>query len=84
MSWTVGKMKISKVVEIESIGSTKFILPQASNDDVRNIPWLMPDYATEEGRLRMAIQSWIVETPNRKIIIDTCVGNDKQDRKSVV
>jgi glyoxylase-like metal-dependent hydrolase (beta-lactamase superfamily II) len=80
MSWTVGKMKISKVVEIESIGSTKFILPQASNDDVRNIPWLMPDYATEEGRLRMAIQSWIVETPGRKIIIDTCVGNDKQNR----
>ncbi len=80
MSWTVGRMKISRVVEIESIGSTKFILPQASNDDVRNIPWLMPDYATEEGRLKMAIQSWIVETPGRKIVIDTCVGNDKQNR----
>jgi glyoxylase-like metal-dependent hydrolase (beta-lactamase superfamily II) len=80
MNWTVGRMKISKVVEIETIGSTKFILPQASNDDVRNIPWLLPDYATDEGRLKMAIQSWIVETPERKIIIDTCVGNDKQNR----
>ncbi len=80
MSWTVGRLKISKIVEIESIGSSKFILPQASDEAIREIPWLTPDFATPEGRLKLAIQSWIVETPTRKIVIDTCVGNDKQGR----
>lgn len=26
------------------------------------------------------VQSWIVETPAHRIIVDTCIGNDKRDR----
>ena len=29
MQWTIGKVKITKVVELETIGSTRFILPLA-------------------------------------------------------
>ena len=27
MQWTVGKVKITKIVELETVGSTRFILP---------------------------------------------------------
>ena len=30
MHWKVGKVKITKVVEPETVGSTRFILPLAS------------------------------------------------------
>ena len=80
MHWTIGKVKITKIVELETIGSTRFILPLASNEEIRKLPWLIPDFATEEGRLKMSIHSLVVETPMRRIVVDTGLGNDKEGR----
>jgi len=80
MHWTVGKVKITKIVELETIGSTRFILPLAGNEEIRKSPWLIPDFATEEGRLKMSIHSLVVETPSRRIVVDTGLGNDKEGR----
>src|ERR1700712_4508299 len=80
MQWKVGKVKITKVVELETVGSTRFILPRASNDEISKLPWLIPDFATEEGRLKMSIHSLVVETPTRRIVVDTGLGNDKEGR----
>src|SRR4051812_42871835 len=80
MQWSVGKVKITKIVELETVGSTRFILPLASNDEVRKLPWLIPHFATEEGRLKMSIHALVVETPTRRIVVDTGLGNDKEGR----
>ena len=44
------------------------------------MPWLIPHFATEEGRLKMSIHSLVVETPSRRIVVDTGLGNDKEGR----
>jgi glyoxylase-like metal-dependent hydrolase (beta-lactamase superfamily II) len=80
MHWNVGRVKITKIVELETIGSTRFILPLAGNDEIRTLPWLIPHFATEEGRLKMSIHTLVVETPSRRIVVDTGLGNDKQAR----
>jgi glyoxylase-like metal-dependent hydrolase (beta-lactamase superfamily II) len=80
MQWKVGKVKITKIVELETTGSTRFILPLASNEEIRKLPWLIPHFATEEGRLKMSIHSLVVETPSRRIVVDTGLGNDKEGR----
>lgn len=80
MQWTVGRVKITNVVEIGATGGTRFILPQATPEEAQKMPWLVPHYANAEGRLRLNVQSWIVETPSHKIIVDTCIGNDKANR----
>jgi glyoxylase-like metal-dependent hydrolase (beta-lactamase superfamily II) len=80
MHWKVGKVKITKVVELETTGSTRFILPLASNEEIRKLPWLIPHFANEEGRLKMSIHSLIVETPKHRIVVDTGLGNDKEGR----
>lgn len=80
MQWKVGRVKITKVVELETVGSTRFILPLASNEEIRKLPWLIPHFATEEGRLKMSIHSLVVETPGKRIVVDTGLGNDKQGR----
>jgi glyoxylase-like metal-dependent hydrolase (beta-lactamase superfamily II) len=80
MQWKVGRVNITKIVELETVGSTRFILPLANNEEIRKLPWLIPHFANEEGRLKMSIHSLLVETPSRRIIVDTGLGNDKQGR----
>ena len=81
MHWKIGKVKITKIVELETVGSTRFILPLATNEEIQKLPWLIPHFATEEGRLKMSIHSLVVETPSRRIVVDTGLGNDKEGRK---
>ena len=81
MHWNVGRVKITKIVELETVGSTRFILPLASNEEIRKLPWLIPHFANEEGRLKMSIHSLVVETPARRIVVDTGLGNDKEGRR---
>ncbi|TXJ17556.1 MAG: MBL fold metallo-hydrolase [Afipia sp.] len=80
MQWSVGRVKITNVLEIGATGGTRFILPQATPQEAQKMPWLVPHYANAEGRLRLNVQSWIVETPTNRIIVDTCIGNDKTNR----
>src|ERR1700744_421219 len=81
MQWKVGRVTITKVVELETTGSTRFILPLATHDEIQKLTWLIPHFATEEGRLKMSIHSLVVETPSHRIIVDTGLGNDKEGRK---
>ena len=80
MQWNVGRVKITKIVELETVGHTRFILPHASKEEVQKLPWLIPHFATEEGRLKMSIHTLVVETPSRRIVVDTGLGNDKEGR----
>jgi len=80
MQWKIGDVKVTKIVEIEATGRTKFILPQATPEEIKKLSWLAPHFADEDGRLKMSIHSLVVETPQRKILIDTCIGNNKQGR----
>ena len=80
MQWKVGNVTITKVVELETVGHTRFILPLASREDILQLPWLIPHFATEDGRLKMSIHALVVQTPTRRIVVDTGLGNDKQDR----
>ncbi|MBI5264048.1 MAG: MBL fold metallo-hydrolase [Bradyrhizobium sp.] len=80
MQWNVGKVRITKVVELETVGSTRFILPLATNEEIQKLPWLIPHFANDEGRLKMSIHSLVLETPSRRIVVDTGLGNDKEGR----
>ena len=82
MRWNMGRVRVTKIVELETTGSTRFILPLASHEEIRKLPWLIPDFATEEGRLKMSIHALVVETPARRIVVDTGLGNDKEGRKA--
>ncbi|MBL4740903.1 MAG: MBL fold metallo-hydrolase [Sneathiella sp.] len=78
--WQIGDVKITRVVEMETVGGTRFILPDATPDAVLPIKWLAPHFMTETGKLIMSIHALIIDTGSRRIIVDTCIGNDK-DRK---
>ena len=78
LTWTIGAVKVTRIVELEAVGGSRFILPQATREAAREIAWLTPHFADEEGRLKLSVHALVVETPTRRIIVDTCIGNDKQ------
>ncbi len=77
LKWRVGAVTITRIVELDAIGGSRFILPQATREAIVQIPWLQPHFADETGRLKMSIHALVVETPTRRIVVDTCIGNDK-------
>jgi glyoxylase-like metal-dependent hydrolase (beta-lactamase superfamily II) len=81
MKWRVGEVTVTKIVELEVTGGSRFILPQVTYEAVLPIGWLQPDFADERGRLKMSIHALVVEAPSRRIIVDTCLGNDKENRR---
>ena len=81
MKWQIGEVTVSKIVELETTGGSRFILPDATPEAVRPISWLIPHFADDNGRLKMSIHALLVEAPGRRIIVDTCLGNDKKDRR---
>jgi glyoxylase-like metal-dependent hydrolase (beta-lactamase superfamily II) len=81
MKWRVGEVTVTKIVELEVTGGSRFILPQATREAVLPIGWLRPDFADDLGRLKMSVHALVVETPSRRIVVDTCLGNDKENRR---
>lgn len=78
LQWQIGDVRITKVLELEAAGGPRFILPQATREAVQPIDWLYPHFMDAEGRLKMSVHALVVETPDRRILVDTCIGNDKQ------
>jgi len=76
-TWQIGDIKITRIVEMQVTGGSRFILPDATKEAVLPIKWLAPHFMDDEGRLIMSIHALVLETPERRIIVDTCLGNDK-------
>lgn len=75
--WQVGDVKITRVVEMETVSKATFVLPDATLENIQREPWLQPHFAEPGGRVRMSIHALVVESEDRRIVVDTCLGNDK-------
>ena len=76
--WKVGDVRIARVVESEGPWDGTILLPNATPENVeRERDWLYPTFCDAAGRLRMSIHALVIESQGTRIIVDTCVGNDK-------
>jgi glyoxylase-like metal-dependent hydrolase (beta-lactamase superfamily II) len=75
--WQIGDVKITRIVEGETVGPM-FLLPDATKENILAMPWLQPHFADAEGNCRISIHALVLEAPDRTIIVDTCLGNDKE------
>jgi glyoxylase-like metal-dependent hydrolase (beta-lactamase superfamily II) len=78
LSWTIGKVKITRIVESQMAFDPAILAGEASREGVKAIPWLVPHYLDSQGRLIMSYQAFVVEAPGVTLVVDTCVGNDKE------
>jgi glyoxylase-like metal-dependent hydrolase (beta-lactamase superfamily II) len=77
LHWQVGDVRISQLVEITEVGGKLPLLPDVTPEQLREIPWLYPRFVSPAGELCMNIQMLVIETPARRMVVDTCIGNDK-------
>ena len=76
--WQIGNVSVTRIVEMEVTGGSKFILPDATREACLPIEWMQPNFMDHEGNLIMSIHALIIDTGDKRIIVDTCVGNDKE------
>jgi glyoxylase-like metal-dependent hydrolase (beta-lactamase superfamily II) len=77
---SLGNITLHRIVEQENCGdfeALKFFKPFSEAQLAENRAWLSPKYIDENDRLRLCIQSYLVQTPHHNILVDTCVGNHK-------
>jgi glyoxylase-like metal-dependent hydrolase (beta-lactamase superfamily II) len=77
--WKVGDATITSVLEDEVAHiPPEFFFPDASASDVARYPELVPDYADEQGNITLRVQAVVLETEDRTVLVDPCVGNGKK------
>ncbi|HUA34079.1 MAG TPA: MBL fold metallo-hydrolase [Candidatus Binataceae bacterium] len=76
--WKIGDVTIKRIVETEGAWRGTWILPAATAENVKKeADWLYPVFSNETGQLRMSVHAFVVESDGKRIIVDTCIGNDK-------
>ena len=76
--WQIGDVKITRIVEMEIAGGSKFILPDATREASLAYDWMQPHFMDADGNLIMSVHALIIDTGERRIVVDTCIGNDKE------
>lgn len=75
-SWKIGDVKITRLQEQEPVWPGTMIVREAVSDAVkREGDWLNP--FCQDGGFKLSIHALMVESDGKRIIVDTCVGNDK-------
>ena len=78
LQWHVGDVTITRVVEMLAPVPPEGLLPGATAEGIeRNLSWLKPNFVDDDGNLVLSIHALCVESQGRKIVVDTCVGNDR-------
>ena len=76
IAWSVGDAQLTRIAELEVHWPFGILLPGAE-DLIDDYDWLRPDFVTDDGRMRLSMHSVVIESAGLRIIVDTCVGNDK-------
>ena len=69
---------VTRVVEIEGPSPGTFLFDEATPERLLQHAWLKPQFLTDDGRTIGSIHAFVVESEGKTIVVDTCVGNDKQ------
>ncbi len=79
--WTIGACTVTAVLEsATALGPDfvrRFVIPEATKDNLAKAPWLAPHWVDEAGDPKMVVQALVVRSRGRVIVVDTCIGNDK-------
>jgi glyoxylase-like metal-dependent hydrolase (beta-lactamase superfamily II) len=76
--WKIGDVTITRVVEMETISKATFVLKDGSPENIRTVPWLRPHFANQDGKVIMSVHAFVIESPGHRMVVDTCIGNDKR------
>lgn len=82
-AFAVGEFRVRQIPELEQpflpLGQ---MFPKATPEEVADIlPRLEPWCVDAQGRIIIVVQTYLVETDRHRILIDTCIGCDKNNHR---
>jgi glyoxylase-like metal-dependent hydrolase (beta-lactamase superfamily II) len=78
-TWKVGGVEIIRLVEVWKWEDDIWMaLEDAKPAIAQTQPWLLPHHVTPEGRMFINFQAFVVKAGERRIMIDTCIGADRE------
>src|SRR5215510_11389837 len=82
--WDFGNVSLTRIVESEGPLLSPFeLLPDCTPGHIsENRPWLAPRFYDPQAQLLVvAIQSFLIRTAGKTILVDACSGNHKDRRR---
>src|SRR5262249_19097546 len=71
-----GDVRITRVQELEA-PDIRFVLKDATVENLSQIGWLGP-FRAPSGHALASVHTLVIEVGERRIAVDTCIGNDKR------
>lgn len=82
LSWQIGAVSITRIEETITSLPTKVLVPDVTEEHLdRHRDWVAPYFepSTDDGpMLRLSIHSFVVQSGETTIVVDTCVGADPE------
>jgi glyoxylase-like metal-dependent hydrolase (beta-lactamase superfamily II) len=74
----LGRLRVDAVVETAGPTRPTWLLPPATPEALApHRAWLAPHFLDGEGRFLQSVHTFVVTTPDLTVLVDTCIGNDK-------
>lgn len=78
-TWRIGRVEVTRLVEVwKWEDDIHMVLEGGRPETVVAQPWLLPHHATPQGRMFINFQGFVVKAGRRRIMVDTCVGADRE------
>ena len=78
-TWAVGDITVTSVVEVEGPAPGTFLFPEAAPEVVAaRHGWARGTFVDDDGMLLTRVQALVVSSGGRTVVVDTCIGNDKE------
>lgn len=76
LQWKIGDVTVTSILELQAPLPAGGVLVGA-DDTVTSFDWLRPWAVDDAGHVFLRIQALVVDAGDRRIVVDTCVGNGK-------
>lgn len=78
LRWKIGDVRVTRVLEQRAPLRPQGLIPCAEPASLaKHRSWLAPHFLDDDGQIVLAIQALVIESRGLRIVVDTCMGNDR-------
>jgi glyoxylase-like metal-dependent hydrolase (beta-lactamase superfamily II) len=83
-TWQIGNVDVTRIVEVNALeDNIAMVVNDTTAEDVKRIPWGVPLFATPDGLMKISFQAFVIKAGDRRIMVDTCIGADRQRKFAI-
>lgn len=77
LTWKIGDVRITRILERESSAKISSRFPSATPEKISAYrEWLTPHFLDDNDEFLFCIQSFLIRSKNKNVVVDTCAGEN--------